>query len=271
MSYEVSNFNEEVIKRSYAIRILVDFWAEWCGPCKMLGPVIETLAKQNENIWELVKVNTETNQDIARKYNIQGIPNVKLFLDGDVRDEFTGALSAPMIEQWLKKAIPSPHIAQIEEASELYDKGEVDQAREILRVVLDREPQNERAMVMFARVYLNENPSYCLELLKPIEPGSEYYDSAMALLTIAELYQCLEKPEILPDHPIKANYIQAISYLKEGNHPLALENFIEVIRVNREYADEGARRGCISIFGILGESHPTTRQYRRAFSNALYA
>ena len=69
MSYEVSNFNEEVIKRSYAIPILVDFWAEWCGPCKMLGPVIETLAKQNENIWELVKVNTETNQDIARKYN----------------------------------------------------------------------------------------------------------------------------------------------------------------------------------------------------------
>ncbi len=141
----------------------------------------------------------------------------------------------------------------------------------MLEDVTASEPENEQAAVILARAYLDEDPTRSLELLKPIEPGSEYYDSAIALGTIARLYQYLDAPDHLAEDPVKSAYIQAIGHLREGAHDLALQGFIQVLEKNREYDDDGARRTCVAIFGMLGEDHPTTRQYRRAFSNALYA
>ncbi len=270
MNYEVSDFNEEVVKRSHTVPVLVDFWAEWCGPCKMLGPVIESLAERHRDRWKLVKVNTEVHQDIARQYGIQGIPNVKMFVDGEVRDEFTGALPEPMIEQWLKKALPSPMAAQMAEALRLFEAGQTGAARTSLETVLAAEPDNEQAAVCLARTYLDEDPGRSLDLLKPIEPGTEYHDSAEVLRTIAGLFLYLGAPESLEEDPIKPVYVQAIEHLRSGAYDLALQRFIEVLEKNRAYDDDGARRSCVAIFGMLGESHPTTRQYRRAFSNALY-
>ena len=271
MNYEVSDFNREVIEQSQTVPVLVDFWAEWCGPCKMLGPVIESLAERHQDRWKLVKVNTEVHTDIARQYGIQGIPNVKMFVDGEVRDEFTGALPEPMIEQWLKKALPSPHASQLEEALRLLEAGDREASREMLEEVLAAEPDNEQAAVCLARTWLDEDPGRSLKLLKPIEPGTEYHDSAVVLRTIAELFLHLDTPENLEDTPVRSVYVQAIEHLRREEFDLALERFIEVLEKNRAYDDDGARRSCVAIFGMLGEDHPTTRQYRRAFSNALYA
>ena len=271
MNYEVSDFNTEVVERSRTIPVLVDFWAEWCGPCKMLGPVIESLAERHRDRWKLVKVNTEVHTDIARQYGIQGIPNVKMFVDGEVKDEFTGALPEPMIEQWLKKALPSPHAQQLEEAVRRLEEGDMTAARGLLEEVLAAEPDNEQAAVCMARILLNEDPGRSLDLLRPIEPGTEFHDSAEALRTIAGLYLHLDAPEGLEEDPVKTVYVQAIEHLRSGVHDLALQRFIEVLEKNRAYDDDGARRSCVAIFGLLGERDLTTRQYRRAFSNALYA
>ena len=271
MNYEVSDFNSEVVEQSHTLPVLVDFWAEWCGPCKVLGPVIESLAERHGDRWKLVKVNTEVHQDIARQYGIQGIPNVKMFVDGEVRDEFTGALPEPMIEQWLKKALPSPMAGQMEEALRLFDTGQAAAARASLESVLETEPDNEQAAVILARTCLNEDPGRSLDLLKPIEPGTEYHDSAEVLRTIAGLFQYLDAPEDLEEDPVKPLYAEAIGHLRQGAYDLALQRFIEVLEKNRDYDEDGARRSCVAIFGMLGEDHPTTRQYRRAFSNALYA
>ena len=271
MNYEVSDFNAEVVERSRTIPVLVDFWAEWCGPCKMLGPVIESLAERHRDRWELVKVNTEAHADIARQYGIQGIPNVKMFVDGEVRDEFTGALPEPMIEQWLKKALPSAHAGQLEEAMRRMEQGDLDAARGLLEDVLASEPDNEQAAVCLARTWLNEDPGRSLDLLRPIEPGTEYHDSAEVLRTIAGLFLNLDGPEGLEEDPVRPAYVQAIGHLRSGSYELALQRFIEVLEKNRSYDDDGARRSCVAIFGMLGEGHPVTRQYRRAFSNALYA
>ena len=271
MNYEVSDFNEEVVERSHTVPVLVDFWAEWCGPCKVLGPVIESLAERHQDRWKLVKVNTEVHQEIARQYGIQGIPNVKMFVDGEVKDEFTGALPEPMIEQWLKKALPSPHARQLEEALRHLAAGDMDASRGLFADVLASEPDNEQAAVCLARTYLNEEPGRSLDLLRPIEPGTEYHDSAEVLRTIAGLFLYLDTPDDLEENPVKPAYVQAIEHLRQGAYDLALQRFIEVLEKNRTYDDDGARRSCVAIFGMLGESHPTTRQYRRAFSNALYA
>ena len=271
MNYEVTDFSTEVVEQSHTMPVLVDFWAEWCGPCKVLGPVIESLAERHGDQWKLVKVNTELHQDIARQYGIQGIPNVKMFVDGEVKDEFTGALPEPMIEQWLKKALPSPHARQLQKALQLLEEGQTEASRTLLEDVLAAEPDNEQAAVCLARTYLDEDPTRSLDLLISIEPGTEFHDSAEVLRTIAGLFLHLDEPSRLEEDPVKPLYCRAIEHLRQGEYELALQRFIEVLEKNRGYDDDGARRSCVAIFGMLGEGHPTTRQYRRAFSNALYA
>src|SRR5512146_3135168 len=118
MESDVKDFTKDIIDRSKSIPVLVDFWAEWCAPCRILGPVLERLAEKYKNRFVLVKVNTDKNPEIAARYGIRGIPNVKLFVDGTVSDEFTGALPVQAVDQWLKKALPGKNASEIEKAKE---------------------------------------------------------------------------------------------------------------------------------------------------------
>ena len=100
------NFQSDVIEASKTSPVLVDFWASWCGPCLMLSPSLEKLANEAGDEWNLIKVNTESQQDLAIKYGIRSIPNVKLFVNGEIAGEFIGALPEEEIKRWLELNIP---------------------------------------------------------------------------------------------------------------------------------------------------------------------
>jgi putative thioredoxin len=271
MSYDTKNFDRDVIQQSYNIPVLVDFWAEWCAPCRMLGPVLENLAARHKGDWVLVKLNTEQYPQIAAEYGIQGIPAVKLFVDGDVAGEFTGAMPEDMIVQWLGKVMPSKQRGQIKQAQELLDQGQTRRAQKVLKKVIDAEPDNHQAMIFFASTYLFSEPQKAVELVQPINEASDYADTAEAIRAMARLFELREHPQNLPEHRVKAQYLEAIEQLHAQRIEDALENFIDVLQQSRQYDDDGARKACIAIFKFLGDAHELTQKYRRAFSSALYA
>jgi putative thioredoxin len=270
MNYETHDFATDVIERSHKTPVLVDFWAEWCAPCHMLGPVLERLAEQHKGQWTLVKLNTEAHPDIAMQYGIQSIPNVKLFVDGEVVDEFVGALPEEMIVQWLRQALPSKYREQIKKAQQLLSEGNIRKAQKLLQKVVEAEPENHQATVLLAHTYLYSDHQKALEIVKHIREDSEYFDIAESIRTFGTLFQLNDQPETLPESSVKEQYLTAINDLRAENFDRALEEFIEIIRRDRNYDDDGARKACIAIFKFLGEDHEITQKYRRALSSALY-
>jgi putative thioredoxin len=261
------DFQVEVIEQSRTIPVLVDFWATWCAPCRTLAPVLEQLAERCEGKWKLVKVNTEEFPEIASHYGVKSIPNVKLFSDGSVIDEFTGALPEYQIEQWLEKVLPSPYEADIDRATSEFASGNASSAIELLEEVLRNEPGNKRASAMLVRMILFSRPADALRLSESLEGDAEYAELSASVRTLAALLVRVESD--LPPDSSRDAYAAAVVKLRHGDLDGALERFIDVLRENRYYDDDGSRRACIAIFRLLGEEHEITMKYRRTFDRAF--
>jgi putative thioredoxin len=268
MNYEVKNFQKDVIEKSFDKPVLVDFWAEWCAPCRMLGLIIEKLAEDNKEEWILVKVDTDKNQEVAMKYGVRGIPNVKLFRNGEVINEFTGALPEPAIKEWLKKSIPSKFTDQIEQAKILLNRGDVTTAKAILEDVRKGDLNNSEVKVLLAKILLFEDQKEALRLTQNVDGNLSNIELAESINTLAELLN--RDKNSFPDSDVKKKYLSAIEDIRRKDFDSALEKFIEVIRNDRNYDDDGSRKACIAIFKYLGEDNEITLKHRRDFGSALY-
>ncbi len=269
MKYDVSDFQSQVIERSFTVPVLVDFWAEWCGPCRILGPTLERLADGANGDWELAKVDTERMPDVAARYGIQSIPNVKLFVDGKPANEFVGALPEPQIRAWLSKALPSRNRQLVEHAEVLLAQGSTAEATAILKDVVAKEPANGHAHALLARTLVFTDPAAALVHADGVN-DPQFYEIAEAVRTMAHLGEMMKDGADLPDGDTTRLYREAIGLTLRGNFDAALEKFIEVIRLDRKLDDDGARKACIAIFKFLAEEHEVTRSWRREFSSALY-
>lgn len=269
MNYELKDFEKDVLQASFKKPVLVDFWAEWCGPCRIIGPVLERLAEQNKGEWTLVKVNSDEHPELSEQYGIRSIPNVKLFFKGEVINEFVGALPENLIKNWLKKSIPNKYADMLEKAEHLVAVGEEKQAQKILENILSNDPENTSAKVRLSKLLLFNNPQKAESLVAEIDQTNENEDLINSIKTLATILNAdIEKN--LEDTPTKTLFMDAINKLKFRKFDLALEKLIEIIREDRFYADDLARKVCIAIFKFLGEENEITSKYRRDFSRALY-
>ena len=267
MQSNAFDFRSEVIEQSRSTPVLVDFWASWCAPCRMLTPVLERLAEKAGERWKLVKVSTEEHPRLAEEYGVRGIPNVKLFKDGKVIDEFTGALPEHQIEQWLRKVLPSPYAEMVVRAAGEAAAGNRDAAQSLLDDVLKLEPGNLPAVAALARLRLYSNPAEAQRLIEPLEGEQEHADFCDAVRTLAPM---LARPDAdLPPGASRDAYASALDNLRQERFDDALEGFIGVLREDRQYDGDGSRRACIAIFRLLGEGHETTVKHRRAFDRAF--
>ncbi|CAM3295450.1 thioredoxin [Rhodothermus bifroesti] len=269
--YEVTDFQQDVLEASYQIPVLVDFWAPWCGPCRILGPVLERLARKHAGRWKLVKVNTDEHPELAMAYGIRGIPAVKLFVNGEVVGEFVGALPEHAVEQWLAEVLPSETKALLAQAEQLLEEGKLREAEPLVRRLLAAAPEEDKARVLLARIRIFDNPDEAERLLEGQDVAEAgYLQQIEAIRTLARLLRLKHQPEALPEGPGRAFYLEAIEALARKDFDTAVERLIDVLRKDRYYDNDGARKAGVAIFTLLGSRHPVTQRWRRTFDMWLY-
>jgi len=254
MSFDVSeaDFAERVIERSREIPVVVDFWAEWCGPCRTLGPALEAAVEKRAGEVELAKVDTDTNQGLAMSYGIRGIPAVKAFRDGQVVDEFTGAIPPAQVEQFLNRIVPSPA-----------DKLASAEDEESLRKALELDPRNAAAARKLGRLLLRRGEAdEALDLLDGLHGDFEAEGLAARARLTAELGT---------DRSDGAGALmRSFEAWDAGDPESALEGLQGVVAE----ADSPERRDLlrqvmVAIFTELGADHPLAREHRRRLAAAL--
>ncbi len=260
------NFQREVIEQSFLKPVLVDFWAPWCGPCRVLGPILEQIAAENQDRFVLVKVNTEEQPDLAQQYRIMGIPNVKLFVKGKVVNEFSGALPRQAILKWLDENIPSQEAQQLKELLASEKDLPDEQLIEKLRTFVAQHPNNDEAKVALARHLVFLQPDEAEALLQHIRPGNEQWDAAQDIQTLAALMRFENNSGSQAAQLLE----QARDALKAQNVAQGIKLLIDATAADKACCEELPRKAGIALFRLLGHEHELTKKYRRLFDMVLW-
>jgi putative thioredoxin len=263
---DVADFEQEVLAASHEKPVLVDFWAPWCGPCRQLGPILEKLSEEEGAGFTLAKLNTDENQTVAMQYGIQSIPAVKLFVDGEVANEFIGALPERQVRDWLAAALPSETRQRIEDAVAAFNAGARDEAEALLEEALAVEPSNAAVALLLAKLVVFKDPARAEALSHT--PGAEFAD-AEAVVTVVRLLQQGAEPD-LPESPGREAFVAAVEALGKGDLDAALGGLVDSVRRDRHFHDDSARRTLLYLFNVLGDRHELTQKHRRALEMALF-
>lgn len=267
MSDGVLNFDQQVIERSHDLPVLVDFWAQWCGPCKSLGPVLEKIAAEAGGAWELVKIDVDANEEAAGRYQVRSIPAVMLFVAGEQVAQFTGALPESEVRTWLGSHLPSPSARQLTMVERLLAAGEFDVAEAQLEELVAADPQLPKARVYLAQRKMLSDPAAAVELVAAAGLGDDLFGQVENIRHIGALL--LRDKESFAESRVRGDYLQAISDLRDQQPEAAIEGFIRTLMFDRDYDDEGARKSCIAILDWWGEADGRARGYRQKMQRAL--
>lgn len=261
---DMTNFQQDVIDRSYEKPVVVDFWAPWCGPCRILGPVLEQLAEEQSDRWTLVKINSDEEYELAQQYQVMSIPNVKMFHEGKVVAEFAGALPRQSIIKWLDQYIPDARQGDLKSILGQLDSGNAE-AMALLAGFVRANPDVAEARVALAGQLVFSDPGQAAALVEGIGMGHEFFDATEDIRTLARFLQFSGNGV-----PVAQVLAQAVQDAREGRMESAIQHLIEAVGMDKSYADDLPRKAAIALFRTLGPQHELTRTWRRRFDMALY-
>lgn len=282
LEVNLGNFQEAVIELSQKTLVLVDFWAPWCGPCRALGPILEKLAEEMQGAFVLAKINSDENQELSQKYQVRGIPAVKAFKNGQVVDEFTGALPETAIRQFLDKHLPKPGDDLRAEAMAAMAQGKTDEAQSLLEESLQMNPKNDQARLALAHLAIQQgrhadaqaqidamSPLFQMEIeVEGLKALLEFTDEARKAPPMATLEATIAREK--GDARALAMYQRALLLLLQGQEAAALDQLIEMVERHKNYEEGLARKTVLKVFALHSNQGPLVEQYRTKLSRALY-
>jgi putative thioredoxin len=273
------NAQKYLIEESFQRPVLVDFWAEWCAPCKALLPILEKLVKEHAGAFLLAKVDCDRMQQIAQQLGVQSLPTVMLLKDGRPVDGFVGAQPESAVRALLEKHLPKPWDALLAEALRLLDAG--DAAAAVVPARAAHEQSNKRADI--AKVYAEcliatrrlEEAQAVLGAIALVERDADY-DRLISELELKQ--QAADTPEIQALLNARAKepgnmdigFQLAVQYSQAGRSREALEILLDIVRTDREFRNGEARKTLLDIVRALGKGDPLAAEYQRKLFSLMY-
>jgi putative thioredoxin len=266
-----ATFENEVLLRSHDTPVVVDFWATWCGPCRVLGPILERLAIEAGGSFRLAKVNVDENPNLAIRYGVQGIPAVKAFMNGQVESEFVGAQPEPVVRRFVENLVPSESERAVEGARSLLATRHWKEAEEAFREVLAEDETNSSAALGLVKSLLmqglGEEP---INIIDHFPSGTEWAE-AERLRPLANILAEVEGNGPYPsDDPLAARFYQAARLISRDNLPAAMDGLLDILREDKEYREGLPKHILLALFALLGDGDPLTREYRDELASILF-
>jgi len=274
-----TNFTQEVIEASHKTPVLIDFWATWCEPCKNLMPVLNKLADEYAGQFLLAKVEIDQEQNLATQFAVRSVPTVKMVVNGEIVNEFTGALPEAQIREFINKHIAQADDSPLQRAITAYQQGEIEPALEKMQEILLAEPENPMVRIEFANMLMREKRfDDARDLLNSLSTDDKNNPTALALLgQLESIDSVIDAPDIesllqtIEQEPANCLAREQLSahYKLRGDYAAAMDQLLEIVRRDRNYNDEAGRTGLLKIFEMLGHQHELVGQYRRKLAQTL--
>ena len=273
------NFASAVIEKSRETLVLVDFWADWCAPCRMLMPVLAALATEYSGKIQLVKVNTDKEPQLATEYGVRSLPTVKFFKAGQVVDEFMGVLPEQAVREYIERNLDRPADHQIRAAVELSGTGQHDEAIKLLAAALVEDPKYDKTRLALAEEQIEVGS--LADARQTLNEASNQvrfdapFKSLIARLELAEIANSdvdratLEKRiSSNPDDLASREQLGAICFAA-GENDAAMEQWLEIVRRGQGDIKNNGREHLIRSFEVLGSQDQDVTRYRRLLAQAL--
>lgn len=265
-----ADFEQSVIKASERQPVLVDFWAAWCGPCRMLGPILEKVVASYDGRVILTKVNVEREQKLAARFRVTGIPAVKMFVQGRMVDDFTGALPEDRIRDFIDRNLPSPSAGNLAGAREALKEGRIEEAKALLQKARSEDPAAAELPLLDAACALASGEvDRAREIVASIPEHGRFEEERRALRNrLGFIEECSGIPQ--EGRPVDRLYAQANCIAADGDYQQALELFLKVLSIDRDYREGAVREAMVRIFEIIGRRSSLADEYRDKMAALLY-
>ncbi|MDR9468178.1 thioredoxin [Marinospirillum sp.] len=271
----LENFQQVILEGSMQQPVLVDFWADWCAPCKQLLPILTKLAEEYQGQFILAKVNIEEQQELAAQFQVRSVPTVMLVSQGQLLDQFNGAKPESEIRAFLEPHLSNP-VAQLkEQIKQLVGAEELDQAQMLLQQAISQLPEDYDLQIELARVLLQKSQAQdakaVLDNLPETEKGRPDVQGLRAGLKFAEKAPSAEELAALGDRDdSEARYLKALAALVQADYDKAVDLLMAIIRDDRGYDEGSAHKTLLEVFALLGEGNPLVIQTRRKLFTLMY-
>ncbi len=265
-----ADFEYQVLAYSQHIPVVVDFWAEWCVPCRTLGPMLERLTLEAGGAFRLAKVNVDQNQNLSLRYNVRSIPAVKAFRDGKMVSEFVGMQPEPKLKEWLRALAPSSTDLLLEKGLSLISEGEWVSSQEAFQEILKVNPDSAPALFGLAKSILAQGQVDEAQRILQSLPPSREFARAEALLPLTQALIRQQNGENNHDQPLEAAYQRALRLILRGNIPASLDGLLDILREDKYFRDGEVRQVILGLFELMGDENPVTRQYMQELASVLF-
>lgn len=272
------DFESAVVERSQQTPVVVDFWAPWCGPCRTLGPLLERLAEEHHGEFILAKVNVDQSPELSRALNIQSIPMVLGFRDGQVVAEFVGALPEAAVRQFLAQVLPSKAARLAAEAAQLWNDGKRAESEATFQRALQLDARCDRALLGMAGILADRNEhGEALTLLDRIAPGPLRQDADRMAAEIRIRQggggdeSSLRAKLAANPADLETRFLLGQVLAAASKYEAALTEYLEIVRRDRGFRDGTARKAMLDIFDLLGSDSAITNHYRSELAKVLFS